>query len=148
MTKWVRFKSWNMSSDRFLTSEKNVHVLLIEMFNVFLMLQQNSVWFQQELKQKEWITRVVILGNRILSCMTASHCFCNGYRGKKPWLGKNIVWSTGWNNPRKALIGGLATTEIMLKTALNTIQWINQFSFNIFWEGGFWKQLGKMPEKC
>ena len=47
------------------------------------------------------------------------------------WLGKNVVWSPGERNSRKewkSARNAMIITEIMFKTALKTIQSVNQAS--------------------
>ena len=60
--------------------------------------------------------------------LTAVHCFGHGYVGKQPVARKNIVRRTGIKELQGSMdrcTGRRYITEIMLKTALNIIQSIN-----------------------
>ena len=63
--------------------------------------------------------------NRIDSTLTAVHCYHNGYVGKQPVPWKEYCgeyWSKELQEQMDRCTGRDDITEIMLKTALNTIQ--------------------------
>ena len=73
--------------------------------------------------------------DRIHSSLTAVHCFTNGYVGKQPVDWKEYCaeyWLKELQESMDRCTGRRDITEILLKTALNTIQSINQsFSQNM-----------------
>ena len=81
--------------------------------------------------------------DRIHSSLTAFRCFDDGYVGKQPVTWKEHCaeyWLKELKENMDRCIGRRDITEILLKTALNTIQSINQrtgqklgFRFKTFW---------------
>ena len=67
----------------------------------------------------------------IHSSHTAVHCFDNGYVGKQSVAWKEYCaeyWLKELQESKDKCTGRLDITEILLKTALNTIQSINQLA--------------------
>ena len=65
--------------------------------------------------------------NRIHSSLTAVHCFDNGYVGKQQVVWKEYCveyWLKELQETMDKCTGHRDITEILLKTALNTIQYI------------------------
>ena len=67
--------------------------------------------------------------DRIHSSLTAVRCFDNGYLGKQPVAWKEY-WAEYWirelRESMNRCTGRIDITKLLLKTALNTIQSINQ----------------------
>ena len=67
--------------------------------------------------------------DRTDSSLISVHCFDNGYKGKQPVAWKEYYaeyWLIELQESMGGLTGRTDITEILLKTALNTIQSINQ----------------------
>ena len=84
--------------------------------------------------------------DRIHSSLTAVHCFDNGYVGKQTVAWKEYCleyWFKKLQESTGRLSGHRDKTEILLKTALNTRQSINQaFAKNINLVQSDWTDLG------
>ena len=96
-------------------------------------LRTGGHWFNSRLGQYSF--RRIDDGHydRIRSCLTAVCCFDNGYVEKQPVAWKEY-WAEYWLKELQESMGRCTgrrdITEVLLKTALTTIQSINQPTIN------------------
>ena len=111
------------------SSSKNIHALLYNSAANRRWLVRSPTWpiiFP-------WI--VDSHCNRIHSFLTTVDCFENGYVGKQPVAWRENCeehWLQKLQESMDRCTGRCNITEIMLKTALNTIQSINQLKISLY----------------